>query len=58
MVKIAGSIGILLAATLTLAPLPGGGEEKFVELTPEAHTAIAKGIQWLLDNQNRDGTWG
>ena len=28
------------------------------EITPKSYKASQKGIEWLLQNQNRDGSWG
>lgn len=56
---------IFLAVAMATTPgFPGDGERKESarggqpEMTPETHQSVEKGIAWLLENQNRDGSWG
>jgi len=46
----------LLVAVL-VAPATPAAEEK-VKISPEAKKAIEKALEWLKDNQDKDGGWG
>jgi len=52
----------LIALTLLLTPLRLGlaatGRVRVAELTPQAETAIDRGLRFLATNQNPDGSWG
>jgi hypothetical protein len=55
-VFVLGSIAIFL-------PTPNFGQDKLSILTPDEITApakqsIDKGLKWLIDHQNADGSWG
>ncbi|OHB76304.1 MAG: hypothetical protein A2Z34_05805 [Planctomycetes bacterium RBG_16_59_8] len=47
-------LGALFAAVITATAM----QDAFVEMTPETHRSVEKGIAWLVENQNRDGSWG
>ena len=51
---------VLIAAVLAIAPLARAAEQGVgvAELTPDAERAIQKGLEWLIQNQNGDGSWG
>ncbi len=44
-------VGFICISSLSL-------QDSQEEITPEARTAIEKGINWLKENQNKDGSWG
>ncbi|MBI4616111.1 MAG: terpene cyclase/mutase family protein [Planctomycetes bacterium] len=55
------SLAVLLAASFLLAfPSLARAQEDDMSalLTPETRRSVDKGVQWLVENQNRDGSWG
>jgi hypothetical protein len=48
----------LAGAVLALAGTNFGQDQGAPEITAPAQKSIEKGIRWLLENQNRDGSWG
>lgn len=52
-----GAAVLLAVAGMSRAADPGPAVG-VAELTPEADAAIQKGLEWLLKNQQADGSWG
>lgn len=43
---------------LLMAESPNPASSRFVESTPEVQQIIENGLKWLIEAQNKDGSWG
>lgn len=55
---LAASLALTAAAPARAAAGPSAARVHVAELTPQAETAIEKGLRYLAKAQNRDGSWG